>query len=199
MGVDELIASLRGHQQWQIAEIWQEAEARAAEMQKKADDDIIDIRADFDSRLAAASTSEEEAIQRQLRDRKRQLLLQAEQRLVARLKKQAEQLLDRLRDREYDRVFKKLVAELPERKWDKVRVNPADVDLIRTNLPTVPVEPDTTITGGLVVAADREAVQVDNTFEKRLEKIWPVLLPEMVGEMYRRMRNNAPAQTSPAE
>ncbi len=80
-----------------------------------------------------------------------------------------------------------------------MRVNPADVDLIRTNLPTVPVEPDTTITGGLVVAADREAVQVDNTFEKRLEKIWPALLPEMVGEIYREMRNNAAAQTSPAE
>lgn len=199
MGVDELIASLRGHQQQQIAEIWQEAEARAAVLQKKTDDDIGAIRADFENRLAAASTSEEEAIQRQLRDRKRQLLLQAEQRLAARLKKQAEQLLDRLRDGEYDRVFKELVAELPERKWEKVRVNPADVDLAQTCLPPVPVEPDTTITGGLVVAADREAVQVDNTFEKRLEKIWPVLLPEMVGEIYRRMRNNAPAQTSSAE
>jgi V/A-type H+-transporting ATPase subunit E len=199
VGVDELIASLRGHQQQQLAEIWQEAEARAAVLQKKADDDINDIRADFDNRLAAASTSEEEAIQRQLRDRKRQLLLQAEQRLAARLKKQAEQLLDRLRDGEYDRVFKKLVAELPERKWEKVRVNPADDDLAQTCLPQVSVEPDTTITGGLVVAADREAVQVDNTFEKRLEKIWPVLLPEMVGKIYREMRNNAPAQTSPAE
>ena len=199
MGVDELIASLRGHHQQQIAEIWQEAEARAAVLQKKTDDDIGAIRADFENRLAAASTSEEEAIQRQLRDRKRQLLLQAEQRLAARLKKQAEQLLDRLRDGEYDRVFKELVAELPERKWEKVRVNPADVDLAQTCLPPVPVEPDTTITGGLVVAADREAVQVDNTFEKRLEKIWPVLLPEMVGEIYRRMRNNAPAQTSSAE
>ncbi len=199
MGVDELIASLRGHHRQQIAEIWQEAEARAAVVQKKADDEVGDIRADFDNRLAAASTSEEEAIHRQHRDRKRQLLLQAEQRLAARLKKQAEQLLDRLRDGQYDRVFRKLVAELPERKWDKVRVNPADVDLARTCLPQVVVNPDITITGGLVATADREAVQVDNTFKKRLDKIWPALLPEMVGEMYRRMRNNAPAQTSPAE
>jgi len=199
VGVDALIASLRGHQQQQIAEIWQEAEARAAVMQKKGDDDINDIRADFDNRLAAASTIEEESIQYQLRDRKRQLCLQAEQRLAARLKKQAEQLLDRLRDQEYDRVFKKLVAELPERKWEKVRVNPADATLAWTCLPQVPVEPDTTIIGGLVAAADRDAVQVDNTFEKRLEKIWPVLLPEMVGEIYRETRNNAPAQTSPAE
>ena len=198
MGVDALIASLRTHHQQQIGEIWQEAEAQAAVLQKKADDDINDTRADFDSRLTAASASEEESIQHQLRDRKRQLLLQAEQRLAARLKKQAEQLLDRLRDQEYDHVFKKLVAELPERKWDKVRVNPADVDLIRTCLPQVPVEPDTTIIGGLVVAAVREAVQVDNTFEKRLEKIWPELLPEMVGEIYRNMRNNAPAQANPA-
>ena len=198
MGVDALIASLRTHHQQQIGEIWQEAEAQAAVLQKKADDDINDTRADFDSRLAAASASEEESIQHQLRDRKRQLLLQAEQRLAARLKKQAEQLLDRLRDQEYDHVFKKLVAELPERKWEQVRVNPADVILARTCLPQVPVEPDTTITGGLVAAADRETVQVDNTLEKRLEKIWPELLPEMVGEIYRDMRNNAPAQANPA-
>ncbi len=59
MGVDALIASLRGHQQQQIAEIWQEAETRAAVLQKKADDDINDILADFDNRLAAASIGEE--------------------------------------------------------------------------------------------------------------------------------------------
>jgi V/A-type H+-transporting ATPase subunit E len=199
VGVDELIASLRGHQQQRIAAIWRETEDRAAELQKKADDDINDIRADCDNRLVAASSGEEEAIQRQFRDRKRQLRLQAEQRLAARLKQQAEQLLDRLRDREYDSVFKKLVAEMPERKWDKVRVNPADVDLARTFLPSVPVEQDTAITGGLVVAAAREAVQVDNTFEKRLEKIWPEVLPEIVGEIYRETRNNASVQASPAE
>lgn len=198
MGVDELIASLRGHQQQQIAEIRQDVEARAEALRKQADDDINAIQADFDSRLAAASSSEEETIQHRLRDRKRQLHLLAEQRLAVRLKKQAAQLLDHLRDREYNHVFKKLVAELPERKWDKVRVNPADGDLVCTCLPEVVVEPDTTVTGGLVVTADREAVQVDNTFEKRLDKIWPALLPEMVGEIYREMRDNAPVQTCPA-
>jgi vacuolar-type H+-ATPase subunit E/Vma4 len=196
VGVDQLLASLRGHQRQQIGGIWQEAEARATELQEKADEEIEDIRVDFDNRLADASTREEEAILRQLRDRKRKLRLQAEQRLAARLRNQAEQLLGRLRDGQYDRIFQQLVAELPERKWDKVRVHPADVDLAASCLPRVVVEQDATIIGGLVVEADRETVQVDNTFAKRLEKIWPVLLSEMVDEIYRERKKNAAAQAA---
>jgi len=199
VGVDQLLASLRDHQQHQIEEIWQEAEARAAELRKKAEDEVEDIRADFDSRLADASTSEEEATLHKLRGRKRKLRLQAEQRLTARLKKQAENLLDRLREGPYERIFKQLVAELPEREWDKARVNPADVDLVQTCLPRVAIEPDTTITGGLVVATDHEAVQVDNTFDTRLVKNWPVLLPEMVDEIYREGKNNAAAEAAQTE
>lgn len=199
MGVDELLSSLRGHQQEQLGEIRQETEAREAELRKKADDEVAAIKTDYEYRLAAASAKEEEAVQHQLRNCKRQLLLQAEQRLAGRLKKEAEQQLNRLRDGEYDLVFKKLVAELPGKKWDTAQVNPEDIDLVQACLPQVAVEPDTTITGGLVVTAEQGGVLVDNSFAKRLKNIWPLLLPEMIGEIYREMRENAAAQASTAE
>jgi len=199
MSVDALLATLRKNQQQQIADVWQEAETEAAVYNRQRDETLREIRADYEKKLAVAKAREQEKLQRLSQHRKRQRRLQAEQRLAARLRASAAQMLSSLRNEEYPEIFAALVKELPEQEWDTVRVNPADVALARACLPKVAAVADTAITGGLVVTAREESIRVDSTFSKRLESIWPVLVQEMVGEIYAEVRNNEDPQSKQTE
>jgi len=199
VSVDALLISLRKNEQQQIADIWREAETEAAVYNRQTDDALRKIRADFEKKLAAAQGREQEKMQRLRQHRKRQRRLQSEQRLVARLRNCAAEVLSSLRDDGYPEVFAALVRELPDRPWEAVRVNPADVALARTCLPELVAVADATITGGLVVTAHEDTIRVDSTFDKRLENVWPVLVREMVGDMYAEARNNEDFQTKQTE
>ena len=199
MSVEALLITLRKNQQQQIADIWQEAEAEAKVYNRQTEDALEEIRADYGKRLAAARDGEQEKMQRLRQDLKRQRHLQLEQRVAARLLDSAEKMLSSLRDEGYPEVFAALVKELPGRQWDTVRVNPADVDLARACLPDALVVEDAAIIGGLVVTACEETIRVDSTFAKRLENIWPVLVREMVGDIYAEARNNEDSQSNYTE
>jgi vacuolar-type H+-ATPase subunit E/Vma4 len=199
MSVDTLLATLRKNQQQQITDVWREAENEAAVYNRQKDEALREIRADYEKRLAVAKGREQEKLQRLYQHRERQRRLQAEQRLAARLQASAEQMLSCLRNEEYPEVFAALVEELPEREWDTVRVNPADDALACACLPEVTTEADATIIGGLVVTAGAGSVRVDSTFTKRLENIWPVLVQEMVGEIYAELLNNEDPQSKHTE
>jgi vacuolar-type H+-ATPase subunit E/Vma4 len=199
VSVDALLIALRKNQEQQIADIWQEAETEAAVYNRQTEEALREIRADFEKRLNAARLWEQGKMQRLLQHRKRQRRLHSEQRLAARLQACAEQMLSSLRDEGYPEVFAALVKELPGREWDTVRVNPADVALARACLPEVTPVGDAAIVGGLVVSVRDGTVRVDSTFAKRLENIWPVLMQEMVRDIYEKAQNIEDPQTKQTE
>jgi V/A-type H+-transporting ATPase subunit E len=85
-----------------------------------------------------------------------------------------------LRDQGYENVFAALVRELPPRRWQVVRVNPADIGIARTYFPDSEIIPDAAITGGLEVMDQDGEIRVTNTLEKRCELAWQELLPELL-------------------
>jgi V/A-type H+-transporting ATPase subunit E len=50
--------------------------------------------------------------------------------------------------------------------------------------PDAEVIADESISGGLDAATAGGRIRVVNTFEKRLERAWPILLPEMIRAVY---------------
>jgi len=92
-------------------------------------------------------------------------------------------LLERLRDNDYDELFRRLALELPAASWVTIRVNPADTDLAAELFPAASIQSDRAMCGGLEAETSDGELTVVNSLEVRLERAWPELLPLMVTEL----------------
>ena len=87
-----------------------------------------------------------------------------------------------------------MTKELPDSQWEKIIVNPSDVDLAAKIFNKIIVKPDAAINGGLVAVNAGGKVVVDNTFEKRLERKWPHILPEIIKNIEEKYDESEPAE-----
>jgi len=163
MGCKELIESLRAAGDDKLKAIRAEAEQEAER-----------IRADAARRVGALQEE---------RARKRAVGLRAERALADRLYRAARASLPALKNVGYQDVFSGLARELPPFTWKTVRVNPGDVALAREQFPGAEVLAEPSIIGGLEATSEGDRLQVVNTFEKRLERLWEEMLPEIMKEV----------------
>ena len=66
-----------------------------------------------------------------------------------------------------------------------MRVNPEDIELAKAYFPDSEIIPDGNISGGLDVLTGDGRIRVINTFEKRLERAWADMLPELIRDIYK--------------
>jgi len=184
MGCKELIESLRASGDEKIAALRAGAGQEAEKVRADTALAIEALRADHERRKAglAAEIAAERASEAQ--ESIRQVMLAAEKKLCDRLSALARSSLRTLRNEGYREVFRSFASELPRFAWRTVRVNPGDAELARTFFPEAAIIPDENITGGLIVETEGGSVRVDNTFEKRLERAWEEMLPEIMKEVY---------------
>lgn len=179
MGYKELIEAIREEGERRMREIWAEAEARAEEIRREAGLKIDTIRKGYDERFNAEIEKIKGLSIRNAEREASGIRLKAEEDLSRRLFMIAMSLLPILRGEGYDEVFHALVKEIPNSEWVTVRVNPDDTMLARSHFPEAEVIGDPSITGGFVVM-NRNGNTIINTFEKRLERLWPEILPEIL-------------------
>ncbi|HYA86004.1 MAG TPA: V-type ATP synthase subunit E [Nitrospirota bacterium] len=185
MSSRELIESLRRAAEESSHVVKREAEKEAAALQAAAAQKIADLQKQCAERLAAVSGDELRRAHAEASNRARAFRLTAEKTLADSLYSIARFSLHQLRDDHYPAVFEKLVRELPALPWKIVRVHAADIDLARKYFPDAQILPVGHISGGVDVTVADGSIEVINTFEKRLERLWTDLLPQMVNDVYR--------------
>ncbi len=197
MSCKELIESLKQAADERMHHIWGDAEAEAAK-----------IRADTESRLellrqetaAKQKTAFADHINRAVSDAKnraRALRLSSEKNVSGQLYEAAKALLPVLRTRSSEAVFQTLAKELPPGPWQTVRVHPGDVALAKKCFPGAEVTADERISGGMEVSAKNGSIVVVNTFEKRLERAWGDMQPEMIKDAYCEVESAASSADAP--
>ncbi len=82
-----------------------------------------------------------------------------------------------------ERLFEALAREVPSRRWQRVRVNPADVAMAARQFPAATVEVDPAISGGMDLECEAGRIRVSNSLETRLATAWPDLLPGLIAEI----------------
>ena len=183
MGLEELINTLRKNGQKQIDDIWQTAESEAESLRQKiaaATDEIMQNHAE---QLSSACQRSRRSIfsEADIMTRGKKLLTYRS--LDRALLDAAYKQLPGLRQQNYDDVFASLVAELPETEWEKILVNPKDRTLAAKFFPEEIIDPDPSISGGLIATTADSKIIVDNTFKKRLDKKWFHLLPAIIAKI----------------
>ena len=102
--------------------------------------------------------------------------------------------LPKLREINYENVFAQLVKELPDCQWGKILVNPVDMNLAAKLFNKNIVQPDKTIKAGLIAVNADGKIIVDNTFEKRLERKWSLIIPELINKIEKKYGQSESAE-----
>jgi len=180
LGLEELINTLKKNEQKQIDDIWQQARTEADSLRKQIAEAIAKITEEHADQLASACRKSVRVIVAEAEMMARKKKLFAYQDLDEVLHATAINQLPKLREHGYENVFAQLAKELPDSQWEKLIVNPSDMDLAAKFFDKNIVQPDTAITGGLIAVNAGGKIIVDNTFEKRLERQWSHILPELI-------------------
>jgi len=182
MGCKELIESLRAAASERANAVWSEASADADSARAVCAQKIDQAKEDAGRIMAARVALIRSQALLESRKKERGLRLVADRKLADLLYSLAAARLRMVRDQGYDAVFLALVQELPKFTWARVNVHPDDVERARTFFPKAKIAAAEGISGGLEVTSDDGLVTVVNTCEKRLERAWENMLPEMIRE-----------------
>ncbi len=187
MGCKELIESLRKVADDKILAVWNEVEREAEKIKGEVSQKVEQTRSEFERKKSAAAG---EKIARALSDansavRARRLAMEKE--VSERLFSLALASLAKLRNSGYPEAFKVMARELPPLPWRTVRVNPGDTALAKKHFPDAEIVSDGTITGGMDAMTEAGKIRVINTFEKRLERTWPDVLPGLIKDVYEKL------------
>jgi V/A-type H+-transporting ATPase subunit E len=196
LGLEELIHTLRKNEQKQKDDIWQAVKTEADAIRKQVAEAIADITEKQAEQLASACQKSMRSIYADAEIKTREKKLFAFQALDQALKKAAAKNLPALRQNNYKNVFAFLVAELPEREWEKIVVNYADLEVAAKFFAADIIQPDAAISGGLIAATADDTIIVDNSFEKRLERKWPLILPAMIAACEKRYGKSGSAENT---
>lgn len=178
-----MILSLRSGGDEKLMAIRAEAEQEAERVRAEAARRIEALRDEHARKHAAEAAKQAGALLAEANGTVRTIGLRAERALAERLYGLARASLHSLRNIGYRDVFTGYVRELPRFTWKTVRVNPGDVALAREQFPGAEVLAEPGIIGGLEAASEGDRVRVVNTLEKRLERMWEEMLPDIMKEV----------------
>lgn len=183
MGSKELIDSLYAEAERQVAGIRADARAGVDLIKAQSMENLRARKKEYEDALAAESKKQAGTVLREAREKARGIKLEAGRLHSERLYQMALSLLPRLRERGYEDVFAGLKEELPSHEWQVVRAGPPDAEIARAHFPVAELILDSAITGGIEVQSEQGKIKIINTFEKRLERLWPAILPLIMGDI----------------
>jgi len=188
MSYQELIGALNRECEERVRQIRQAAESDAGKVRAEVLKKVCEIKESYGREQSSAARTQTDSILSKARDTARSNRLRAEKELSCRLYSVAVRSLRHLRDERYRDVFLSLVNELPPGLWEVVKVNPEDRDFVRGFFPDAEIlDSGPGITGGLEVVGRNGSVRIVNTLEKRLERVWSEMLPEIMKDVYREL------------
>ena len=180
MGREELLQNLRAKGEARSLEIWRQAEAEAARLQREGSLAIEQQREETSAGFERSVAEQTRPILLQAEREARSIRSAARRELAETLYHVACEEVGQLRGKMYPELFAALVAELPPLAWRRVLVAPQDRDLARSHFPEAEVDTDRQLAGGLKAVDQSGRLLVDNSLEKRLERAWPKILPDLV-------------------
>jgi len=195
MSSKELIESLRRSGEGTILTILHEAEQEAEAVKAAASRTIADLQKKYAEELETFTEAEQRRARSEAEGRALRMRLDAENKLSDALFSIARFSLHQLRDDRYVDMFGRLVRELPALPWKIVSVNARDAELARKHFPDARIDAVGHIAGGFEVSLADESLRIVNTFEKRLERLWPLVLPQMVRELEQEL-NDGPSSAA---
>jgi V/A-type H+-transporting ATPase subunit E len=184
MNYEELIESLWQEAEKKIETMIRETSEEESKIEKEAMLTLSRIRDDGQQHSSYESAKRIEEILAEAEKNSRMISIEANIRLAERLYSTSCASLPGLRQQRYREIFMSMTSELPMLPWKIVRVNPEDSGIAAEQFPNAEIIADERITGGMDATTGDGKVRVINTFEKRLERAWEDIIPDLLKKDY---------------
>ena len=186
MNYTRLEEQLRKDEQEKIEAIKKDCEDQIRAKINSSELELLELEkslsADFDSNRQTLQAD----FQIKLRTQKNVMLLQAEEKLRARI---FQLIIELLKNNSENRkvIFNTLFNELPSEEWEEVYVSPLDRNLAAEYFIKAKIVDDDSILGGMKVSCDKASFTVDNTLQKRLARIFNKIAPKIIRNIYEKV------------
>jgi vacuolar-type H+-ATPase subunit E/Vma4 len=187
MGESELKKALKDEGEERIRSSWQAVEEVVTKRRQELEAEREQLRIEIDRQLQGESSRQRNKLLAEARSRTMACQLRAEAELEERMRELATQLLTELVAENRDSLWLALCAELPQANWGEITVSTADRALAIRNFPSVEIQTDEALAGGLIATSRDGGLRVDNSLECRLLRAWPDLLPQLMSELRKRV------------
>ena len=185
MTYDKLIEFLYKECEDKIRLIREGSDSERERIKREASEKMRCIFEEHSRALAVLIKGKTDSIISDARNRAGDIKLASEHHLSDRLYGLAFNSLGFLRDERYSGIFERIAEELPAIRWQRVRVNPNDRETAKKYFPDAEIKADPSITGGIDADAEDGRIRIVNTFEKRLERGWTDMLPEIIRDVHK--------------
>jgi len=178
-----------------IERIKQKADEEIEQLRKEHDLQLKQLKNDYESKrkdLEHWLSSEKKQIRNEIKRKieksflkeKLKYDLEIEHFISQKCKEYAEKLTEEIWKESAENFFKRHKDEINNEGFKTVYVNTADKKLAEKCFPHANIVPTETITGGFIAENKDGTFLIDNTIKSRFEKIWPEILPEIMGKVY---------------
>jgi len=188
-----LIESLRRQAALDAAAIRESARAEAERHREALAAALEQERAHLEATAAAEARRLVDEGAAEANRRARELHAAAALALGDRLFRLAQAELPRLRGEATAELFDALARELPPRRWQRVRVNPADATSAARHFPGADIVRDPALSGGMELECEDGRIAISNTLETRLANVWPDVLPGLLAALSKDRCDRGPA------
>jgi len=184
MNYEELLESLWQESEKKIGAMIRETDEEEARIEQDVMQTLSRIRDEGQQHCVSTWAKRTEEILTEAEKSARMMSIETNLMLAERLYKISRSSLSSLRNGRYEEIFRQMAAELPPLPWKSVRVNPADTGISGECFPGAETITDELITGGMDVTTGDGKIRVVNTFEKRLERAWEDIAPDLLKGNY---------------
>jgi hypothetical protein len=195
MPESELKIALQREGEAQVRDFWQQSETAVATRRQEADEELLRVRGETDRQLQAKAAVLSNTLRFAAQSRVMACRLRAEAALEERLLLLADQLLPALAGTDRASLWQALLAELPAADWTTLKIHPADRQQAGRDFPAAVIDSDEALGGGLIATSADGMLCIDNSLRCRLRRAWPDLLPQLLGELRKRVDNHETADT----
>lgn len=184
MDVEKLKEALAEEARKELDKLYSELQAEIASYRMKKKAELMQRKEELKSHAEKVLQEKRRRILGRAKRKADDILVQAEERVAIRFYEVGLKSLSFLRDENYSDVFANLAKEIVAIQREEVRVNPADIAIAKDFFKEAVIVADKDITGGFILRAEKGKIVINNTFEKRWERVFPSLLPEVLKELY---------------
>ena len=193
MGEKELKTALQHEGEAHARGFWEQAEAVVEGRRKEIETELEHLCDETGRSLQAEETALRNNLLFEARTRAMGDKLHAEAAMELRLLESADRVLGEMIEDSRQELWQALSRELPEYQWMSVKVHPDDLELARRAFPSVAIDIDEVICGGLIATNAEGTIRVDNSLSCRLMRAWPDLLPDLMKDLREQVDSNATA------
>lgn len=187
MSEEKLIERIREKATQEIERLRKERELKIHQLKKEFEDKQAELEGLYSQEKSNIRNAINREMKKVFQKEKLKLGLELDYFLSVQCRNLATELLKSKWGEYSEDFFRKYAEQYDRQEWAAVHVNSKDREVAEKYFRGLEVQEHEEMIGGFIIENKSGNFFIDNTLASRFEKIWPEILPEIIGKAYEKL------------